>query len=183
MYRHLLLRWSTTPTHPGRDGRPGSFPTCYPYWYTASLPTSNTCRLVQRLIPAGSAAKGVSGRGDRSSLDVPRPLHTLALVYSCANRGALKGMTGQSLAKRLLAMRTVSDVTGFAIGPWRVLARAALVYAEFACTVLCGLGLILWSWPFWEPQTHALLSDMTLRVVVERTSMRPTDEGEHPPIS
>jgi|GEM_PF-1422101 len=110
-------------------------------------------------------------------------LHILALIYWFANKGVLEGMTGQSLAKRLLDMRTVSEVTGSVLGPWRGMARALLVYVEFASIVLCGLGLILWIWPLWEPKTQALLSDKTLRVVVERTNPRPIAQDGHPPIT
>ncbi len=93
-------------------------------------------------------------------------LHILAVLYWFANKGLLEGVTGQSLAKRVLGMRTVSEATGGVVGPWRGLARAFLVYLEFASIILCGLGLILWIWPLWEPRTQALLSDKSLGVVV-----------------
>jgi uncharacterized RDD family membrane protein YckC len=128
--------------------------------------------------------------GDQAYLvDVSGPglayylLHAAALIYWFINKGVTEGMTGQSMAKRFLGMRTVSEVTGSVIGPWRGLARAALVYVEFASVVLCGLGLILWIWPLWEPKTQALLSDKTLRVVVERTNKHPIAQDGHPPIS
>ncbi|NQU38114.1 MAG: RDD family protein, partial [Actinobacteria bacterium] len=86
-------------------------------------------------------------------------LHAIALIYWFANKGLLEGATGRSVAKRLLDMRTVSEQSGHVIGPWRGLTRSLLVYVEFASIALCGLGLILWIWPLWEPKTQALLSD------------------------
>lgn len=140
-------------------------------------------------LSAGATVDPDWGGGQTYLVEVTGPsltyyaLHAFALIYWLANKGLLEGMTGQSLAKRLLEMRTVSEMTGSPIGPWRGTARALLVYLEFASVVLCGLGLILWIWPLWEPKTQALFSDKTLRVVVERTNSRPITQDERPPIS
>jgi hypothetical protein len=100
-------------------------------------------------------------------------LHALAIVYWFANKGVLEGATGKSWAKHVLGMQTV-DATATSgaqpspIGAWRGIARAFLVYVEFVSIVVCGLGLILWLWPLWQPRIQALLSDRALDVVVLR---------------
>jgi hypothetical protein len=97
-------------------------------------------------------------------------LYAIALIYWFWNKGYLEGKTGKSLAKRVLGYSTVNEATNEPIGVAHGMLRALLVYIEFALVGLCGLGLILWLWPVWDPKRQALLSDRTSGAVVFRAS-------------
>lgn len=93
-------------------------------------------------------------------------LYVIAIVYWFWNKGYLEGTTGQSLAKRFLGYSTLSEHTNRPLGLGMGMLRALLVYLEFISIALCGLGLILWFWPLWDPKNQALLSDRTVSAVV-----------------
>lgn len=95
-------------------------------------------------------------------------LYLIAIVYWFWNKGFLEGTTGKSLAKRFLGYSTVRESTNEPIGAGLGLLRALLVYIELILIGFCGLGLILWLWPIWDPKRQALLSDRTTGAVVFR---------------
>lgn len=100
-------------------------------------------------------------------------LYVIAILYWFWNKGFLEGTTGQSLAKRWLGFTTVSAATGAPIGVGKGIVRAFLSYLEFISILLCGIGLVLWLWPIWDPKHQSLLSDRAANAVVLHTG-KPT---------
>ena len=93
-------------------------------------------------------------------------LYAVAIIYWFWNKGFVEGTTGQSIAKRFLGFTTVDQSNNEPLGLGRGLLRALLVYLELISIAVCGLGLILWLWPVWDPKRQALLSDRTTGAVV-----------------
>ena len=95
-------------------------------------------------------------------------LYAAAVIYWFWNKGYLEGTTGKSLAKRALGYSTVNEDSNEPLGVAHGMLRALFVYIELIAVAICGLGLILWLWPLWDPKRQALLSDRTSRAVVYR---------------
>jgi len=93
-------------------------------------------------------------------------LYAVSIIYWFWNKGFVEGTTGQSIAKRFLGFTTVDQSNNEPLGLGRGLLRALLVYLELISIAVCGLGLILWLWPVWDPKRQALLSDRTTGAVV-----------------
>ena len=93
-------------------------------------------------------------------------LLAIAFGYWFANKGYFEGTIGKSLGKLVTKHHTEHQQTGSNLGAAAGFARALLVSFEWATIFLCGLGVILWIWPAFDPKRQALLSDRATYAVV-----------------
>lgn len=86
----------------------------------------------------------------------------IALGIDLYNRGYREGITGSSYGKGVMGFRTVHQSTGANLGPVMGVARAALLWADFA---ICYVGVL---WPLWDVRRQTLISDKVATALVIR---------------
>jgi len=81
-----------------------------------------------------------------------------ALAWQIYNRWILAGRTGQSVGKRLLGIRLVSEDTGRPIGALNAFIRDLVHYVD-------AVACVGYLWPLWDPQRRTF-ADMIVRTLV-----------------
>ena len=122
----------------------------------------------QQNLPPGAVPDFGSGLG---WMGVGSLLLLAALVWQIYNRCIVAGRTGQSLGKRVLKIKLVSEATGQPIGALNAFVRDLL-------HILDGIGYIGYLWPLWDDKCQTFADKLMKTVVPDlpRTD-QPAAEG------
>ena len=83
-----------------------------------------------------------------------------ALAWTVYNRWIAMGNTGQSLGKRVIGIRLVSESSGQPIGPLMAFVRDI---AHIVDSIICYIG---WLFPLWDSKAQTLADKIMSTVVV-----------------
>jgi uncharacterized RDD family membrane protein YckC len=93
-------------------------------------------------------------------LSISLLLDLVVLVYIAYNRWYLGGSTGQSLGKRALNLRLVSEQTGQPIGP-------LMAFVRDICHILDSLACFVgWLFPLWDAKRQTFADKILSTIVI-----------------
>ena len=98
--------------------------------------------------------------GREISVGVYLLLALVGLAYTVFNRWYLAGTTGQSLGKRALSLRLISERTGQPIGPVMAFVRDI---CHFIDSIACFVG---WLFPLWDAKRQTFADKIVGTVVI-----------------
>jgi uncharacterized RDD family membrane protein YckC len=93
-------------------------------------------------------------------LSVSLLIDLISIVYIGYNRWYLGGTTGQSLGKKALNLRLISEQTGQPIGPLMAFVRDI---CHFLDTIACFVG---WLFPLWDAKRQTFADKIVGTVVI-----------------
>jgi uncharacterized RDD family membrane protein YckC len=134
--------------------------TSYPAAGAQAVPYANWGQRVGAYLIDVLPVAILDGIGIHISLGVYALCALIGLAFTIYNRWYLGGTTGQSIGKKALSLRLISEQTGQPIGPLMAFVRDICHLLD---TVACFVG---WLFPLWDAKRQTFADKIIGTVVV-----------------